>query len=243
MTKKYYKDSPESIQKLFGSIAKRYDRANSLMSFHLHALWNKKLVRELVKKSTPSTLLDLCAGTGEITKRLYDHSVKKKLKPPHIDLVDFSQEMLEVATTRCETLQGGSFAYHVQNAEELLFENNRFCAVSMAYGIRNVQNTEKCIKEVHRVLKKDGWFGIVELTRPENRLLRGLHKLYLHTALPVIGRCFCANKEAYSYLSSSIGHFISPYNIKTILEKSGFDSVQITPLQWGIATLILARKS
>lgn len=239
MTKSYQKESPETIQKLFNSIASRYDTANSLMSFHMHALWNNRLAKELINRSHPTTILDLCAGTGEIAKRLNSYCKKQENTTPDIHLVDFSAEMLHVAKSSCKN---GQFSFHERDAQDLHFQNELFDIASVAYGIRNVKDTKKCFQEVHRVLKSGGWFGILELTRPKNPLIQAFHKLYLHTALPVIGRCFCANKEAYNYLSNSIQSFVSPQTLADLLKETGFESISIKSLSFGIATLILAKK-
>lgn len=245
MTNQYRKDSPESIQALFNSIASRYDRANSLMSFHMHALWNQRLVSEVVARIKSKTVLDLCAGTGEISWRTWLYYKKHGIIPPDIHLVDFSHEMLTRAEEFCQKLSLDDqkhFFFHVQDAEKLLFEEQFFDAAFCAYGIRNIRDRTSCLKRVHKVLKPGGLFAIAELTRPENLVLKTLHKAWLKTAIPLIGRLFCRNDAAYTYLTNSIEHFVSPQELKTELAVAGFDPIEIIPLHAGIVTIIIAKK-
>ncbi len=245
MNKTYVKQSPETIKKLFNSIAARYDIANSINSFHMHTLWNKRLVQGLFQGEKPKKILDICAGTGEISWTALRFCQKKKIELPEFHLVDFSSEMLMQAKSFCQTLQEPlqkHFFFYEQDAEALHFDENSFDTISCAYGIRNVQNTKKCFQELYRVLKPNGRLGILELTRPKNWLLKLLHKAYTHTVLPLVGRCVCANSQAYSYLSTSIQHFESPDEMHVLLRDCGFENVYIQPLHFGITTLIMAQK-
>lgn len=235
----YNKDEPATIRALFDNIAVRYDLANSLMSFHLHAFWNRALSSQLVEKSEPKQLLDLCAGTGEIAIRMHRHIEKKKRSPCSIHLVDFSKEMLEVAKRRAGDLP---FTFSQGDATALTFQDGSFDAVSIAYGIRNVKEVRKCIKEVYRILTPNGWLGIVELTRPHNAILKALHALYLRTVVPLIGKWAVQNEEAYKYLRATIHSFICPEELVQILKEEGFSHVEKKPLTGGIATLIFAQK-
>ena len=113
---------------------------------------------------------------------------------------------------------------------------------SMAYGIRNIQSPLKALEEVYRVLKPGGRIGILELTRPQNPILKKGHYLYLSYVLPLIGKMFASNKQAYEYLSESIHQFISPTAVKHLLLEIGFKKAKNIPLTGGIANLIIAQK-
>jgi demethylmenaquinone methyltransferase/2-methoxy-6-polyprenyl-1,4-benzoquinol methylase len=241
----YDKNNPSSIRALFDNIAPRYDLGNSILSFRMHTLWNKRLVNELISRTNPNDMIDLCAGTGDIALRAVDHALQHGITVPNIHLVDFSEQMLAVAKERVSKLPEAlksKFFFFQSDVQALPQQTASFDAVSIAYGIRNVKNCTACISEVHRILKSGGWLGIVELTRPENRMMNRLHKIYLSTVLPVVGRCLCSNKQAYNYLCQSIQKFVSPKELARMLQNSGFSHVEIIPLHGGIATLILAQK-
>jgi len=233
MKTSYDTHNPSSIRSLFDNIAPRYDLGNALLSFHLHRVWNRSLVHFLAQKK-PEILLDLCCGTGEIARRLM-----KKLPHSQFCLVDFSEEMLKVAKERIKRDQT---RFIQADAQELPLEDSAFDSVSLAYGIRNVEKRPLCFAEVHRVLKTGGWIGIAELTRPQVPLFSQLHKLYLRTIVPFIGKAITSNKEAYSYLCKSIEAFVSPQELATELKSAGFDKIIIQPETFGIATLIFAQK-
>jgi len=246
--KMYVKQRPETIKKLFNSIAARYDLANSINSFYLHALWNKKLVQTLLKgvyADTALQILDVCAGTGDISRRMLHYCQMRKITPPQFHLVDFSSEMLALAKDFCMTFDTQlqkQFSFYEQDVQKLPFDDNSFDIASCAYGIRNVCDPNRCLQELHRVLKPKARLGILELTRPKNWYMRTLHKAYTATMVPLVGKCLVRNREAYSYLSTSIQHFVAPDELQLLLQDCGFVNITISPMHFGIATVILAEK-
>lgn len=223
----YNKNDPASIQEMFATIAKDYDRANLTLSLGLCKQWNKALVK---KVQGANFLLDLCAGTGEIAA----HFLKKNPTKEAL-LVDFSAEMLEIASKRgLKTLQA--------DACDIPLDEASFDAITCAYGVRNIINPTLCFKEAYRLLQMGGVFCILELTRPKNPLLHLSHHLYLSTIVPLLGKLVARNKKAYNYLQGSIKAFSSPDELKNLLEKVGFHSLEIEPLTGGVATIITAKK-
>ncbi|MDB6081721.1 MAG: menG [Chlamydiia bacterium] len=240
----YNKEQPETIRTLFNSIAPRYDLANSILSFHLHVLWNKKVAQGLLAQK-PQKILDLCCGTGEIAFRSMKLALKQKSSLPDIYLVDFSEKMLEVAHQQALQFPAHAQAkmhFFEEDAMKLPFENTLFDAVSCAYGIRNVQNPQKCLQEIYRTLKPQGSCLILELTRPKQPLLNRMHKMYLSTLLPILGKWMTKDKEAYDYLQRSIHSFVCPDTLATSAKEIGFSHIEIKPLLGGIATLLTLRK-
>jgi len=236
----YRKDNPQSIEQMFDSIAKSYDRTNAILSFGLHHYWNSTLVNKILNDHKNDIMLDLCCGTGEIAFR----SLKKKNKPRKIHLLDFSEEMLSCAQAKAKKnrYEKSALNYIKADAQAVPLRNESIDCVTIAYGIRNVKSPEKCMKEVFRLLENGGSFAILELTRPKNPFLRYFHQIYLKTFLPVLGKLFAANKEAYKYLCQSIHHFVEPEELERLLTKSGFKKVEHYPLNGGIATIIIAKK-
>ncbi|HXF28588.1 MAG TPA: ubiquinone/menaquinone biosynthesis methyltransferase, partial [Chlamydiales bacterium] len=209
-----------------------------------HALWNRYLARKVIEKK-PAAIIDLCAGTGEIAFRLMKEANRCSLAYPSIELVDFSEQMLKVAEQSAHTLPQElqqKLTFIQGNVEQLLQPNESFQAATCAYGIRNVNNPEKCLSQVLRVLQPGGSFYILELTRPKNVILKTMHGLYLRTMLPLIGKWLTSNKDAYSYLQKSIETFVCPEVLAQMAQKVGFTKTEIKPLNGSIATLITLTK-
>lgn len=242
MTKNYNKQAPETIQNMFGHIAKSYDLTNALLSFQLHRLWNRKLIKAAVPTSKGSYIsADLCCGTGAIALPwLFKNSYSQ-----HVYLIDFCQEMLQQAKEKALFLKlepHHTLNYIQANVLDIPLSNDSLDFATMAYGIRNVSSPEKCFQEVYRSLKPGGTFGILELTQPKNPLLKIGHRLYLKTIVPLLGKLIAKNGNAYEYLSQSIQTFIQPEELAKTLANTGFEKVRIQPLTGGIATLFLASK-
>lgn len=239
--KTYNKNDPETIQKMFGSIAKKYDSANQLLSLNMHRRWNSRLIKEVMAKESPTTYLDLCSGTGEIAFSYLSHAKA----PCQTFMVDFCEEMLQCAKEKASAninLNKHDIHYIQADVQKLPLPNTHVACATMAYGIRNVQNPDKCIQEVFRVLKPGGRFGILELTEPTNPIMRFGHKIYLQTMLPVLGNLVASNRQAYQYLSESIHSFIKPAKLEEILKNIGFREVTQKPLMGGIATILISKK-
>lgn len=234
----YHKDSPQTIQAMFNSLANRYDRTNAVLSLALHKRWNRALVHRLISKE-PHTYLDLCSGTGEIA---FDY-LRTTQQACHAYLIDFSPDMLEQAKNKATkmTFPQHTLSYIEADVQQLPLPDQLADCATMAYGIRNVQQPSRCIQDVFRVLKPGGRFGILELTRPNNRLLRFGHHLYLRT-LPLLGKWLTANKDAYQYLCQSIHTFIAPQELENLLQAQGFVHTQRYSLMGGIATILIGHK-
>lgn len=236
----YHKEDPETIQTLFNSIARSYDRTNAVLSFRLHHGWNAALVNQVISGQKPKAMLDLCCGTGEIAFK----ALRSSARPEDLYLLDFSEEMLKCAKAKAANLPPcGSELHYIQgDAQAIPLRNASIDCATIAYGIRNVKNPFRCIEEVFRVLSPGGSFGILELTRPQNRVMRFGHHIYLRTLLPLLGWCFSANQEAYEYLCSSIHTFVEPQEIEKMLKKAGFTNISKKSLSGGIATILFAKK-
>jgi len=236
----HHKKDPKNIKEMFGHIAKHYDRANAIMSFNLHHYWNRKLIQSVLAHRFPKKYLDLCCGTGEIALRLLNHSKK----PCEAFLLDFCPEMLVCAEDKLQ--KKGKTAHHIHylqaDAQEIPLPSESIDSVTIAYGIRNVEDPLICCQEVLRVLRPGGCFGLLELTKPENLLLKWGHQLHLKSFLPIVGKWVASNPKAYRYLRDSIHAFISPTELEQTLTNAGFDKVETFRLCGGIATRLLALK-
>lgn len=232
----YTKNKPETIQAMFGHIAKQYDRTNGILSFQMHRLWNKELVKLISRKNDGKTIADLCCGTGEIAFTY----LKNSEQPKKAYLIDFCSGMLQCAKEKASqrNFQHHSLEYIEADVQAIPLEHSKVDCATMAYGIRNVQDPEKCIGEVYRILKPGGIFGILELTEPSHPWLKKGHRFYLSSILPVIGKWVAKDKEAYQYLCNSIQNFSKPNEIAMMMQRTGYIETSCKPLFGGIATII-----
>lgn len=242
----YRRQEPNTICEMFGAIAENYDLGNSTLSFGFHRLWNRILAERVVYPCRPKGYLDLCCGTGEIALS-YLRLLQKRREGMHprlqIYLVDFCSEMLRVAQKKLERIAlpcGVQFI--CGDAQRLPFPDASMDCITIAYGLRNVLDRQRCLEEVQRVLRPGGCVGILELTRPKNAVLGYFHHFYLQHFIPKIGGIVMRNREAYDYLQSSIHQFIEPDEVLEMLENSRLVVSRPKPLLGGIATLFCAHK-
>lgn len=238
----YSKDDPHSIQKMFNSIARRYDRANALLSLQMHRLWNRQLIKHVLMPPSHQKIdiLDLCCGTGDIVLGF----LKNRQSASSVSsayLLDFSSEMLMCAKQKAVRfgLKSPPLLHYLQeDAQAIPLPDKSVDRVTVAYGIRNIQDRALCFSEVHRVLRPGGIFGILELTRPQTKIFGWGHRLYLKTALPLLGHLVTTNEAAYRYLCDSIEAFSTPAELLQQLKHAGFEKFICKSLTGGIATLI-----
>lgn len=237
----YSQQTPETIQQMFGSIAERYDRANAVMSFNMHKIWNARLIKEALGNKTHAHALDLCCGTGDIIFSF----LQKQATPCTAYCLDFCGEMLECAKNKSKAMseiQQHNITFIQGDAQDIPLADDIIDCATVAYGIRNVKDPFKCIQDTYRVLKKGGTFGILELTTPTNPILKIGHRVYLQKVLPIIGKVVSDNRMAYEYLCNSIHSFIPPDVLVDMLSKAKFTKIKKIPLMGGIATIITAQK-
>jgi len=234
----YSKQKPGSVQALFGSIAKRYDRVNAILSFQLHHLWNRRLIKAVLKSDKPYIAADLCCGTGDIALTW----LKKTALAQEAYLIDFCPEILDCARIKANALnlERHHIKYLSADVQKIPLKDQSVDFATIAYGIRNVENPMSCFSEAKRIIKKGGRLGILELTEPDNACLRLGHRFYLKYFLPLIGKMMTSNKAAYEYLSQSIKEFMKPNELALQLEECGFSQIQIQKYTGGIVTLITA---
>lgn len=238
----YNKNKPSSIEQLFDDIAPRYDLGNNLNSMGLHHLWNRFLIQKTLLAHSPESYLDLCCGTGAIA---LNYLKKKNSLPCRAYLIDISEQMLTIAKKNLakHPLPKHQLEIIKGDALSIPLPNQSVDAVTIAYGVRNVANLNVMFEEILRILKPGGVVGILELTRPKNFILNHLHRVYLHSAVPFLGKMITSNGEAYRYLKESIGSFIEPEKLAATAQESGFQKTDIIPLSGGIATFFLLTKA
>ncbi|WP_100934609.1 bifunctional demethylmenaquinone methyltransferase/2-methoxy-6-polyprenyl-1,4-benzoquinol methylase UbiE [Candidatus Chlamydia corallus] len=219
-------------RKIFDSIAGKYDLINTILSLGMHHLWNRSLIRIL---GSEHSLLDLCAGTGKVAK----HYIATHPKAS-VTLIDFSLAMLHIAK---KYLPKCSCSFIHGDIAELPLENNSYPLAAMAYGLRNLSDPHKALKEISRVLMPSGRLGILELTLPTKTHPAYIaHKLYLRAMVPWIGKSFSKDPHAYTYLSKSIQQLPQDQDLENLFFKSGFYIGKKKKLFLGAATIWLLEK-
>lgn len=200
----------------FDTIATNYDRMNRIMTMGLDRRWRKRAVKGL-----QGNVLDVACGTGDMVLELCKRGCT-------VTGVDLSEEMLKIA--RQKTASANSkfsiFNFQLCNAEALPFADGEFDAVTCAFGIRNFEHLEIGLKEMARVMKVDGKMIIAELSTPDSILIRPFYNLYSHHIIPLLGSCIAGNRDAYSYLPSSIEQFPKGAKMLKILESCGLHAKQ-----------------
>jgi demethylmenaquinone methyltransferase/2-methoxy-6-polyprenyl-1,4-benzoquinol methylase len=215
---------------MFGSIAARYDIANHLLSCGIDFSWRERAAR-IVTDWHPHSVADLATGTGDLALAL-----QKKLPDAEITGVDFLPEMLERAK------QKGLRQPVLADAMNLPFSDGSFDCVTIAFGLRNLENWTAALGEMSRVIKGNGHLLVLEFSLPTTPVLRALYRFYLHRCLPLFGSFLTGEKNAYDYLGDSIEEFPSGDAMCQLMVENGFTSPTFKPLTGGIVTIYTATK-
>ena len=221
------------VNNVFSKVASRYDLMNDLMSGGLHRLWKAELINMLAppKSAAPFALLDVAGGTGDIACRYLDAVGEGGSAV----ICDISPEMMEAGRARVG--HRGPLAFVQGNAEALPFENARFDAYTIAFGIRNVTHIDKALSEAYRVLKPGGRFLCLEFSSVEMPLLDTLYDAYSFNAIPVLGGLVAGDAESYRYLVESIRRFPNQERFAQMIRDAGFERVGYRNLTGGIAAI------
>jgi demethylmenaquinone methyltransferase/2-methoxy-6-polyprenyl-1,4-benzoquinol methylase len=222
---------PARVRKMFGSIARRYDRANHLLSCGIDFYWRRRAA-EIVAGWRPHRIADLATGTGDLALAL-----QKKLPDADIVGVDVLQEMLDLAQRK------GVRQVVLADAMNLPFDDASFDCVAIAFGLRNLENWAAALAEMSRVLKPNGHLLVLEFSLPTMPILRAIYRFYLHRCLPVLGSFLTGTKSAYDYLGDSIEEFPGGSAMCELMAENGFARPTFEPLTGGIVTIYTAQKS
>lgn len=223
------------VEDMFNNIAPKYDLLNRVLSMRIDTLWRRKLVQWL-KKDNPKQILDVATGTGDLAIAIY------KGTNANVVGLDLSQEMLNVGIEKIKKINlQNQIRMQKGDAENLPFEDNKFDAVSVAFGVRNFENLEKGLSELRRVVKYNHNIYILEFSQVEG-FLAPFYQFYFKKILPLIGRIVSKDDRAYTYLPDSVNAFPYGEKMKNILLDVGFSQVEYKKLSFGIATIYKVKK-
>ena len=215
---------------MFGSIAWRYDLANHLLSCGADFYWRKRAA-QIVGGWQPKKVVDLATGTGDLALVL-----QKKFPEAEITAADFSEEMLAIAKSK------GVRQTVIADAMRLPFPDSSFDCVTVAFGLRNMENYGDALREMARVVKTGGHLLVLEFSLPRMSILRAPYRFYLHRVLPFFGSLLTKQRNAYDYLGDSIEEMPSGDAMLRLMEASGFRNARDEPLTGGIVTIYTAEK-
>ncbi|MBL4655212.1 MAG: bifunctional demethylmenaquinone methyltransferase/2-methoxy-6-polyprenyl-1,4-benzoquinol methylase UbiE [Bacteroidia bacterium] len=235
-----YKDlstsKKQQVEAMFDNIAPKYDLINHVLSCGIDILWRKKVIG-LLKKYNPKYILDVATGTGDFAIEAVN------LNPTKVNGIDISEEMLAVGKEKIQK-KGLTEIIELQkgDAENLPFDDNRFDAITVGFGVRNFENLEKGLSDMYRVLKTDGVLAILEFSKPKMFLFKQVYEFYFLKILPLIGKLISKDSTAYTYLPESVIAFPDADDFLKILEDIGYKETKCIPLTFGISSIYIARK-
>jgi demethylmenaquinone methyltransferase/2-methoxy-6-polyprenyl-1,4-benzoquinol methylase len=227
----------EQIAEMFNNVAHRYDFLNRALSLGIDVWWRKKALLSM-KDLKPKNVLDVATGTADVAIMC-----NKLLGPDKIVGVDISAGMLEQGDIKIANLGlQNKITLQLSDGELLPFPDNSFDAVTIAYGIRNFENVEKGLAEMHRVLKPNGEIMVLEFSKPTIFPFKQLFNFYFKNILPIVGRLTSKDPKAYTYLFESVQTFPDGQNFVNLLVKSGFKNSKCIPLTLGISSIYKGAK-
>jgi len=235
-----YKDSAlgkkEQVTQMFDTISGNYDNLNRVISFGIDVKWRKKVLK-IVSDKKPQVILDIATGTGDLAILMAKTNAEKIIG------LDISAGMLEVGKKKVEEKKLSNVIELVLgDSENMPFEDNYFDAITVGFGVRNFENLEKGFGEILRVLKPNGVFVILETSVPDKFPYKQGYNFYSKNILPLIGKLFSKDNDAYGYLSESAAAFPYGEALNNILRKTGFIDVVAMPQTFGVATIYSASK-
>jgi demethylmenaquinone methyltransferase/2-methoxy-6-polyprenyl-1,4-benzoquinol methylase len=212
---------PDAVRTMFDRIAPVYDLMNRVMTAGLDGRWRRLTAQAVVGRG--DRVLDACCGTGDLA--LADERAGGRVVG-----LDFSERMLERARRK-----SGSVEWVRGDLLELPFEDASFDAATVGFGVRNVADLERSLRELRRVLRPGGRLGILEITTPRGPL-RLFYRLWFDAIVPLLGKLLRGG-SAYTYLPASVRRFPAPGDLAALLERAGFGDVSFRLLAGGIVAL------
>lgn len=227
----------EQVARMFDQIAGRYDFMNRFLSAGIDISWRKKMLKQL-KSSNPQIVLDVATGTADVAIM-----AEEILKPRKIIGIDISDGMLQLGREKLKT-RNLEHVIELQNgdSEAIMFPDDTFDAVTVAFGVRNFEHLETGLSEILRVLKPGGKLSVLEFSKPNLPGIEQLYNLYLGIVAPGIARMVAKNKEAYAYLNDSVKAFPEGNAFTAIMEKTGYKEITCRRLSLGICSIYSGQK-
>lgn len=225
-----------AVKAMFETIAQGYDLQNSVLSLGRDLAWRRSLARS-IKTAGPAVVVDVAVGTAEVAL-----SIGRAHPLSQVIGVDFSPAMLARGQHKLRSRGSQRIALTAGDGRRLPLRDGSADVVTIAFGIRNIEERHQALAEFHRILKPGGQLLIMDFSYPSTPLLKGLYRFYLHHILPPVGNWLSRTDYAYSYLADSIGRF--PVDVEFLAEigRAGFSQRRVTKLTFGIAKIFHGTK-
>jgi len=214
---------------VFSSVASRYDIMNDAMSGGMHRLWKDRFVRR-VKPRAGEHILDMAGGTGDIAFRLAKSGAS-------VTVADINPQMLEVGVERAQKRGIDGLVWTEANAETLAFPDRFFDAYTIAFGIRNVTDIPKALREAHRVLRRGGRFFCLEFSTTLWPGFAEIYDAYSHKMVPKLGQLLAQDADSYRYLIESIRRFPDMPTFERMIGEAGFVQTGVEPMLGGLVAI------
>jgi len=231
--------SSDRVRRMFGQIARRYDLLNHLLSLGIDRRWRRRTVR-LVPPDDEGPILDVCTGTADLALAYYRASGDR------VDVVgaDFCHPMLKIGRDKCRRIGADDRVSLLEaDTQELPFADDTFQIVCVAFGLRNVSDTDAGLREMARVCRPGGRVAVLEFSMPHVWPFGALYRAYFRYLLPLLGQALARNREsAYNYLPESVSRFPQGEALLDHMRAAGLDRLRYHPFTFGIATLYVGEK-
>ena len=225
----------DQVKLMFNMIASKYDILNHTLSLGMDYVWRKKAIKKIL--NNPKKILDIATGTADFAISAAKHT------KANITGIDISDQMIYVGNKKIQQKKlNNRIKLSIEDSENLPFENESYDAITAGFGVRNFENLEQGLREIYRVVKKDGYVVILEPSTPKVFPLKQIFSFYFQKILPFIGSIVSKDKSAYSYLPNSVKSFPDGDDFLEILNKQGFSKANYYPLSLGIVSLYVAIK-
>ncbi len=224
------------VEDLFATIAPRYDLINDLQSFGLHRLWKCRLIR-LAGIRPGELALDVCCGTGDVAFALAAAGAT-------VTGFDFSEPMLAVARNRARAVApGASPVFQQGDALNLPFADASFDVVTISYGLRNLADFDRGVRELARVLRPGGRLLVLDFGKPDNALWRWGYFQYLRWLVPIFGRLFCGDGDTHGYILESLKKYPAQRGVDVKLAELGWTERRVVNLLGGVMGINYGRRA
>ena len=232
------KDKSKFVSNMFNRISGRYDLLNTIMTAGMHYSWRKKATKYL-KKAETGMFLDVATGTGDFAFEILNQKIANKVVG-----LDFSVEMLNIGQIKSEKRNfDKKFVPVVADAHELPFPDNSFESITIGFGVRNFVDLSTALEELLRVLVPGGNLVILEIVKPEGKIMSRLFPLYFEKITPRIGSIFAGDREAYTYLPQSVSNFLTSTQLAVLMTKKGFKKPVVKKLAFGTVAIVVGQKN